>query len=94
MITKQRTLFFFVGETPYKNLADAQKADLLLTLQPFDFDPAAGIKEQIADWLIGNASQVVDILTTTPTSRMKARKLHGGTKKHKQKVQAAPLEQK
>lgn len=29
MISKQRELFYFVGDTPYKDLASAQKADLI-----------------------------------------------------------------
>ena len=93
MISKQRALFYFVGATPYKDLAEAQKADLVLLLSQDE-----SLTPELVDSMVGiilkNAAEIVDTLTTTPTSRMKARKLHGGTKKHKPKVQAVPLEQK
>lgn len=97
MITKQRQLFYFVGDTPYKDLASAQKADLIKMLPP-EFLLTLGITtefkesaaERIADWMLDNADAIVDTLTTTPTSRLKARKSHGGTRKRKKLTPAAP----
>lgn len=83
MITKQRTLFYFVGQTPYKDLAEAQKADLL-ALMPLSANCPMGMtNEGIADWLLSNSAAIVDTLTTTPKSRLRSRKLHGGTRKTK-----------
>ena len=77
MIRKQRTLFYFVGDNVYKSLEEAQEADLK-TIIPAELFPA-----QVSEWLLKNSAAVVDILTTTPTSRLKSRKLHGGTRNSK-----------
>lgn len=83
MITKQRTLFYFVGEQAFKSLEEAQKADLA-TLVPSDLFSGAAETDRgsiIADWMLKNSKAIVDILTTTPTSRLKSRKSHGATRK-------------
>lgn len=86
MIRKQRQLFYFVGDKPYASLEEAQAADLA-ALVP---DSLCGIqlgpdgeaaKKVIARWMIKNASAIVDTLTTTHKSRLRARKLHGGARK-------------
>ena len=85
MITKQRTLFYFVGDEAFKSLEEAQKNDLksiLPTGETYD-------SLTILNWLLTYNKEIVDILTTTPTSRARARKLHGGVRKKKVKV--APL---
>lgn len=91
MISKQRQLFYFVGDTPYKSLADAQKADLMALL-PLKFFATLGDQpfERLADWMLENSTAIVDTLTTTPTSRLKGRKLHGGTRKPKSKPKFTP----
>ena len=93
MITKQKQLFYFVGETPYKSLAEAQKADLVLLI-PDRFEAVGGNKKSdIAEWLLKEAGPIVDTLTTTPTSRLKARKTHGATKQpRKPKLQPVPAD--
>jgi hypothetical protein len=81
MIQKQRQLFYFVGDKPFQNLADAQSFDLEQLMKKSSggsWDEA--IFPALSLWLLNNAAEVVDILTTTPTSRLKARKTHGGTK--------------
>lgn len=78
MIRKQRQLFYFVGDTPYASLEEAQKADLKVMMFP---EISPDDKETWANWLLKNAKEIVDTLTTTPKSRLRARKLHGGTKK-------------
>jgi len=92
MITKQRQLFYFVGDKPFKDLVEAQKHDLKILAQ----DPKSQLAAEadwtedcidtLVTWLMQNATQVVDILTTTPRSRVKARKSHGGTKKRQPKL--------
>lgn len=88
MITKQRTLFYFVGDQAYKSLEDAQRADLRKLMpqtaafsdaQETDGTPAW--HNQLADWLMKNSAAIVDTLTTTPKSRLKGRKSHGAVRK-------------
>lgn len=80
MIRKQRQLFYFVGDKPYASLEEAQKADLKVMMFP---ETSPEDKETWANWLLKNAKEIVDTLTTTPKSRLRARKLHGGIKKKK-----------
>ena len=88
MIQKQRCLFYFVGAEAFKSLEEAQKCDLLKLMPSIAVNPT---NDQFADWLLANKVAVTDILTTTPTSRLKARKLHGGGRKKKVKVNVAKL---
>ena len=88
MIQKQRCLFYFVGAEAFKSLDEAQKCDLLKLMPSIAVNPT---NDQFADWLLANKVAVTDILTTTPTSRLKARKLHGGGRKKKVKVNVAKL---
>ena len=89
MITKQRTLFYFVGETAYKSLEDAQKADLLALMPVQTLDTAGITNDYIADWMLKNSAAIVNTLTTTPRSRAKARKANGATRKRKAKQDPA-----
>lgn len=84
MVTKQKQLFWFVNDVPYKTLEDAQKADILrLTTEGVSVGEQwdETCKKDLVDWIMANAAALVDTLTTTPTSRAKARKANGGTKK-------------
>lgn len=80
MINRTRCLFYEVKGVFYKDLAEAQKADLLSLLPP-----EIGLtKDGIADWLLANAEAVATILTTTPRSRIrKPRKDKGVPRKPK-----------
>lgn len=51
-----------------------------------------GISEPntVARFIIENADKIIDILTTTATSKPKARKINGGTKVRKPKPTATP----
>lgn len=93
MISKQRQLFYFVGDTPYKSLVDAQKADLMALL-PQEFFATLGDQpsERLADWMLENSTAIVDTLTTTPNSRLKGRKSHGAVRKRKPKLTPASLQ--
>ena len=80
MINRTRCLFYEVKGTYYKDLQEAQKADLKAlinieaiadldaneTLAPQQVERA---KESLADWLLKNAEEIAIILTTTPKSR-------------------------
>lgn len=95
MITKQKQLFFFVGDQPFKTLEEAQKHDILrLTTEGVSVGEQWGpdCKKDLVEWIMANAVALVDILTTTPTSRAKARKTNGGKKTPKRpKLQPAEL---
>jgi hypothetical protein len=94
MITKQRQLFFMVGDKFFKTLLEAQKHDLQEIVEkafplqdgvdPQDWEASNGL---IVDMMINYSTPIVDILTTTPTSRAKARKNNGGEKPKKAKKQ-------
>ena len=85
MIHKQRTLFYFVGDQAFKDLAEAQKADLM-AMMPESFTT----RQEVAQWLLENQKAICDTLQTTPRSRLKARKFHGAVRKPRQpKAEAA-----
>lgn len=93
MIYKQKQLFFFVGEKPFKTLEEAQRHDLLeIANEGIGLDEQWGpeCKENLVNWLMANATKIVDCLTTTPTSRAKARKANGGTKKSPKRPKLQP----
>jgi len=95
MVTKQKCLFFFVNDKPFKSLAEAQKHDLIEIIKKdvsLMSEPMAITPEQVefvADFMLKNSSAIVDCLTTTPTSRARARKTNGATKAKKPKLQPA-----
>lgn len=80
MISKQKQLFYFVGDKPYASLEEAQKVDLM-AMMPISDGPGSWSNECIADWMLKHSQEIVDTLTTTPRSRLRGRKLHGGTRK-------------
>jgi hypothetical protein len=72
----ERTNAFKVGGQSFLTLQDAQKHELskLLTgCVPPNLDG-------IVDWVMANKDKILDILTTTATSKSKARKINGGKK--------------
>lgn len=89
MISKQRQLFYQVGDQFFKNLVDAQKHDLLLLTKGMPEDWGDDCKKDLVDWVMTNQAAIIDTLTTTPRSRLKARKSHGGAVKPK-KVKLQP----
>lgn len=76
----ERTNAFKVGDKGFLTLADAQKYELVELARQVD-----GIvqPETVADWLLAHKDKVLDILTTTSTSKPKARRINGGTKMRK-----------
>lgn len=71
----ERTQSFKVGDQSFLTLGEAQKYELG-HLMPHAFNTV-----EIAIWILENKVAILDILTMTPTSKPKARKVHGGTKK-------------
>jgi hypothetical protein len=65
--------------TIHGSLPEAQKAELLALLtKAYNEDDIIG---GVADHLVANQEKVIDILTMTPKSKPRARKINGGTKK-------------
>jgi hypothetical protein len=67
MINRTRCLFYEVKGVFYKDLAEAQKADLK-ALMPSDWQTP---HENVLDWMMANAEPIATILTTTPKSRIR-----------------------
>ena len=71
----------------HATLEAAQEKEICLLLQdvePFDAAIVAGV-------LMDNKDAMIDILTTTATSKPRARKANGGTKKRLAKPQAVEV---
>lgn len=66
----------------FTELKDAQEQELATLL---NVEVSAVTKA-----LVENAESVLDILSTTQTSKVRARKIHGGTKTRKPKPTAQP----
>jgi hypothetical protein len=67
------------------DLDDAQCHELKLLFVPEN--GAAFSFEAILEKIVAEKEKVIDILTTTPRSRPKARSLHGGKKNRKPKLE-------
>src|SRR5688500_16786170 len=81
MITKIQAFTDSNGNT-YGTLVAAQKAELEIVFAETEIDLVG------TDWSVGEIAahiiekqdKIIDILTTTPSSKPKARKINGGTK--------------
>lgn len=72
---------------PYPNLAAAQKAEIAsITGVTTDMPPLTVIEA-----IVAHADAVVDVLTMTPTSKPRARAIHGGKKTRKPKDNSAAV---
>lgn len=74
----------------YGTLAEAQEVEVRTLLEEADTAPegSSWTRPEIAEVVVANKSRIIDILTTTETSRPKARAANGGRKPRKPK--AAP----
>ena len=66
----------------FASISEAQSHELKL----LGLNTAVKDTNNIADWIVQNKGAIVDILTTTPNSKPKARSIHGGTKTRKKTV--------
>lgn len=71
---------FKVGESTYPTIEAAQEAAI----------EELGFTGDVAENIVAQGAKIADILTTTPTSKPKARKVNGGTKTRKAKEAVAP----
>ena len=81
----------------FASIEEAQQHELSVvfekhpTLQQTGLPPEP-MNDWIAKMILDNKDAVMDILTTTPNSKPKARKINGGTKKrHKTVITDAPF---
>ena len=83
MITRQKQLWYFVGDQAFKSLEEAQKADLI-KLMPSDWPAPVTtdkMNEFLSEWILTNSAAILDCLTTTPKSRLRGRKIYGAQRK-------------
>lgn len=92
-----------VGDKFFKTLLEAQKHDLMEivkagmpaneNLSPEQCKEWELVQDDVVNLMVNYATPIVDILTTTPTSRAKARKNNGGEKPKakKKKITAATV---
>lgn len=77
----ERTSAFKVGEKTFATLTEAQAHELGSLL--FDEDCGNADSAAICNRILAHAEKVIDILSTKPTSKVRARKLNGATRKRK-----------
>lgn len=84
------TKAFVANGKTYATLVEAKKAELLVLF--IDDDPGGYTGEEIVNRLIDSADKIVDILTTTATSKPRARSINGGKKNRRPKEIPPPVE--
>lgn len=84
----EKTLGYKVGQMFFPCIEDAQRRELEQLFEKANLpgDLRAG---WIAAKVLEHQEKILDILTTTPTSKVRARKINGGTKRRK-KTQPSP----
>lgn len=80
MITRTNA-FLTSDNATHASLEAAQARELELLCEETDNEATGQFRTNICKWIVANAEKVVDILTTTATSKVKARRINGGTKK-------------
>jgi hypothetical protein len=84
MINRTRQLFYEVKGVFYKDLAEAQKADLgALIPETFFADLGTHPSDTLTDWLLKNAEAIATILRTTPRSRRRKPRADKGVPRKK-----------
>lgn len=79
-----------VGGKCFGTLGEAQVEEILKIM--LDGDPTKKTEREIADLLVAKKDAVIDILTTTDTSRPRARRVNGGSKKRKPAPTVSPVQ--
>lgn len=73
----------------YGTLREAQVVEISKLMKEL---PNSATSNEIAERLLDEKDAVIDILTTTDTSRPKARRINGGSKKRKTAPTVAPAQ--
>lgn len=68
----------------FGSIEEAQAHEIAALMKANDLGPNGA--EAVAQFLIAQKDAVIDILTMTPNSKPKARKMHGGTKNRKKVI--------
>lgn len=80
MITRAAS-FKTSNDKVFETLADAQQEEIAVILSG-DGNPGETLRT-FCQKMVQNADKIVDVLSTTPTSKPRARRVNGGTKKRK-----------
>ena len=67
----------------FATIEEAQIHELKIVLHESEVITTDGFLDIVAEILLKNKDTIIDILTTAPNSKPKARAIHGGTKKRK-----------
>lgn len=79
----------------YGSLQEAQNAEIRILVEESDSAPGTVWNAtEIAGFILDYQDKIMDILTTTESSKPKARKINGGTKKRQSKTPAVVEEGK
>ena len=85
----ERTNAFRVGESSFLILKDAQRHELEQLIHKDNVNGKPPLVFDIKDfarWILENKTSIIDIITTTSSSKTKARKINGGHKTRNKKV--------
>ena len=77
----EKTTSYKVGVAFFATLEQAQRAEILSILATEGTPDGMSPLEAAAAAIVTNAPKVIDILSTTPKSRVRARKANGATRK-------------
>lgn len=77
----EKTVAYKVGEQFFPTIVEAQTSELATLLNEVPISDVPG-------FLVRHSDQVVDILTMTPTSKPRARRINGGKKTRKASAEA------
>lgn len=75
----------------FANINQAKKEEILLELYGNSGVSAPDLAKEMAEMIVAKSDTIVDILTTTSTSKVKARAIHGGRKPRKTKSDTASI---
>ena len=71
----------------FATIEEAKRHELVIALKKINIPQGANISmDDVATLVLTAQDEIVDILTMTPNSKPKARKMHGGTKNRKKGV--------
>lgn len=89
MITKTQAFQTSDNKT-HASLEEAQKWEIAILGEATQLAAVGNNREEVAKWILANAPKLLDILTTKSTSKPRARKVNGGTKKRTPTTPPAP----
>lgn len=80
----ERVNAFKVGERVFPTIEEAQKSEIRALIDIEIIDPSSeSTVSGVVDLILKYQDKIIDILTMTPASKPRARKINGGTKKRR-----------